>query len=77
MDFSKDDDTLTTSVTQVKVSEPQDNLSTLQAANNANANDLYENSPFMHVRGFPYASQIKKKKAVVCTSRFFLVLSGF
>lgn len=55
MDFSKDDDTLTTSVTQVKVSEPQDNLSTLQAANNANANDLYENSPFMHVRGFPYA----------------------
>lgn len=59
MDFSKDDDALTTPVTTVKVNEApvQDNLATLVSAKEGiqGNNDLYENSPFMHVRGFPYA----------------------
>jgi len=70
MDFSQDDDALTTPVTmaavplaQPVVSQPQvfaqaqDNLATLVSAKEGTQgnNDLYENSPFMHVRGFPYA----------------------
>merc|ERR1711934_375478 len=70
MDFSQDDDALTTPVAAVPVavaqpviSQPQvfpqsqDNLANLVSAKEGTQgnNDLYENSPFMHVRGFPYA----------------------